>query len=315
MSAVIEPHNFHPAIVPVSTQSRHPNIGHAHPGATAHVTWHHRALDSPLSSRTHPHHNAGMSHADLSAARSREFSDESPLTVARVIARENQLDLVDVRDHEYAGRHQRIALFERADMQFSLILSGRVVLGYNGARFVPSPRQAASCADGAGEYGLPAITEFIDSMTLPQRMAELPAMPVAVEALAHPPHAGGGRRSPGPAPADRHRRPPRWRGRSGGRQRRVDRLDSPCAAGSQPQPVSLLDRFLGPRGRGGHRGRVISHAPGPGQGRWRRIVEGPCSNRGAAFASTTGSGTHSAAEMCPWTAGAFSPEDRKLASI
>lgn len=124
-----------------------------------------------------------MSHADLSAARWQELSDESAVRVARVIARENQLDLVGVRDHEYAGRRQRIALFERAGLRLSLVPADRVVLGYDGAGFVPLPGQAASYAESASEYGLPAITELIDSMTSPQRVAELPAMLVAVEAL------------------------------------------------------------------------------------------------------------------------------------
>lgn len=91
---------------------------------------------------------------------------------------------MDVRERVHAGRRQRIALFGRDGMRFSLIPSGRAVLGYDGTRFVPSPQQAASYADSAGEYGLPAITEFIDSMTSRQRMAEFPAMLVAVEALA-----------------------------------------------------------------------------------------------------------------------------------
>lgn len=133
--------------------------------------------------RDHLRHNAGVPHADLSAARWRELSDESAVSVARVIARENQLDLVEARGHDYAGRHQRVALFERAGMRFSLVSAGHVVLGYGGAGFVPSPGQAASYAESAEEYGLPAITEFIDSMTSPRRAAELPAMLVAVEAL------------------------------------------------------------------------------------------------------------------------------------
>jgi hypothetical protein len=124
-----------------------------------------------------------MSHADLSAARWRELSDDSAVSVARVIARENQLGLVEVRSHEYAGRHQRIALFERAGMRFSLVPADRVVLGYDGGRFVPSPRQAASYAGSASEYGLPPITEFIESMTSPERVMQLPAMLVGVEAL------------------------------------------------------------------------------------------------------------------------------------
>jgi hypothetical protein len=125
----------------------------------------------------------GVSHADLSTARWQELSDESAVSVARVIARENQLDLLDVRGHDYAGRHQRIALFERNGMRFSLVPAARAALGYDGTRFVPTPQQAASYAESADEYGLPAITEFIDSMTSPQRAVELPALLVAVEAL------------------------------------------------------------------------------------------------------------------------------------
>lgn len=125
----------------------------------------------------------GVSHADLSAARWQELSDESAVSVARVIARENQLDLLDVRGHDYAGRHQRIALFERNGMRFSLVPAARAALGYDGTRFVPTSQQTASYAESADEYGLPAITEFIDSMTSPQRAVELPALLVAVEAL------------------------------------------------------------------------------------------------------------------------------------
>lgn len=98
------------------------------------------------------HHNVDVSHAGLSAARWQELSDESALNVARVIARENELDLVDVRGHEYAGRRQRIALFERAGLRFSLVPADRAALGYDGARFVPSPsrcrRTPAAAAPG-----------------------------------------------------------------------------------------------------------------------------------------------------------------------
>lgn len=124
-----------------------------------------------------------MSHADLSAARWQELSDESAAYIAREIARENQMELVEVRDHAYAGRRQRIALFERDAMRFSLLPADRAVLGYDGSRFVPSARQAASYAGSADEYGLPVVTELIDSVTSPERAVELPAMLVAVEAL------------------------------------------------------------------------------------------------------------------------------------
>ncbi|WP_218028379.1 hypothetical protein [Nocardia yamanashiensis] len=105
------------------------------------------------------------------------------MRIARAIARENDVDLVGVFQHEYAGRQQRIALFERAGVRLSLLPAARVRLGYEGDRFVPSPHQAASYADSAEEYDLPAITEFVDAMTSPDRTVELPAMLVGVQAL------------------------------------------------------------------------------------------------------------------------------------
>ncbi|MBF6466493.1 hypothetical protein IU427_15080 [Nocardia beijingensis] len=124
-----------------------------------------------------------MTHVDLTAVRWRELTDESATRVARAIARENNAELVGVDCHEHAGRQQRIALFDRAGMRFSLVPADRVRLGYDGERFVPSPHQAASFADSAEEYDLPVITEFVDAMTSPERVAELPAMLVGVDAL------------------------------------------------------------------------------------------------------------------------------------
>jgi hypothetical protein len=68
-------------------------------------------------------------------------------------------------------------------MQFCLVPSGPCGAWLRRAGFCPSPRQSASYAKSASEYGLPAITEYVDSMTSPQRVVELPAMLVAVEAL------------------------------------------------------------------------------------------------------------------------------------
>lgn len=127
--------------------------------------------------------NAQVAHADLTAVRWRELSDESATRVASAIARENDVELVGVHFHEYAGRRQRIALFDRAGMRLALVPGGRVRLGYDGSRFVPSPHQAADFAESAEEYGLPGITEFVDAMTSPERVVELPAMLVGVEAL------------------------------------------------------------------------------------------------------------------------------------
>lgn len=93
------------------------------------------------------------------------------------------MEQAGVHMHEYAGRQQRIALFARAGMRLALVPGGRVRLGYDGNRFVPSPHQAADFAESAEEYGLPAITEFVDAMTSPERVVELPAMLVGIEAL------------------------------------------------------------------------------------------------------------------------------------
>ncbi|TCO64504.1 hypothetical protein [Actinocrispum wychmicini] len=125
-----------------------------------------------------------MSHADLTAARWRELSDESAIGVARAITRENGLELVGVHDHEYAGRRQRLALFERDGMRFSLVPADRVSLGYDGAKFVPSPQQAADFTASTGEHGVAAAAEFVDAMTSPVRVTEFAAMLVAVEAMA-----------------------------------------------------------------------------------------------------------------------------------
>ena len=127
--------------------------------------------------------NTGVPHADLSAARWQELSDEAAANVARAIARENQAELVEVRDHPYAGLSRRIAVFERDAMRFSLVPAGGAVLGYDGGRFVPSPEQAASYARSADEYGLPPVAELVDSVTSPERPADLPAMLVGTEAL------------------------------------------------------------------------------------------------------------------------------------
>ncbi|WP_117670182.1 hypothetical protein [Micromonospora sp. MW-13] len=124
-----------------------------------------------------------MSHSDLTVARWNELSDGSATRVARAIAGDHDVDLVEVRWHQYAGRRQRVALFDRAGLRFSLVPGGRVHLGYDGARFVPTPQQAASYAESADEYGLPALAAFVDAMTSPARVVSLPAMLVAVEAM------------------------------------------------------------------------------------------------------------------------------------
>lgn len=74
-----------------------------------------------FASARRPIQNAAVTHADLTAARWREFSDESATRVARAVADEHDLTLVRVYRHEYAGRWHRVALFERSGMRFSLV--------------------------------------------------------------------------------------------------------------------------------------------------------------------------------------------------
>ncbi|MQY31320.1 hypothetical protein [Nocardia aurantia] len=124
-----------------------------------------------------------MPHADLTAERWRELSDEAALRVARAIARENAAELLGIHPGEYAGRRHRTARFERAGLRLSLVPAARARLGYEGDRFVPSPHQSADYADSAAEYGLPPLAEYIDTMTSPDRVVDLPAMLVGVEAL------------------------------------------------------------------------------------------------------------------------------------
>ncbi len=124
-----------------------------------------------------------MTHGDLTAQRWRDLSDEAALRAARTIARENDCELVELVEHEFADRRHRLALFDRAGLRMSLVPSDRVRLGYSGDRFVPSPDQAADFAGSVAEFELPDLAEFVDAMTSPERVAELPALLVGVEAL------------------------------------------------------------------------------------------------------------------------------------
>jgi hypothetical protein len=133
--------------------------------------------------------NAVMAHADLTTADWARCSDDEAQRVAERIAGETGLRLVEVRWHEFAGRRHRLAVFDRDGLLFSLVPGGRVLLGYDGSRFQPTPAQAASYAESAGEYGPPSVAEYLDGVTSPQREVVLPAMLVAVEPFepcAHP---------------------------------------------------------------------------------------------------------------------------------
>ncbi|MFC0437815.1 hypothetical protein [Kutzneria buriramensis] len=124
-----------------------------------------------------------MPHADLTAAAWRDLSDESATEVARAIASENDLALIGVRAREYAGRRQRIAVFERDGLRFSLLPADRVTLGFDGHRFTPTEAQAESYADSVDEYDLPPLAEHVDAMTSPVRTVDLPAVLVGIEAF------------------------------------------------------------------------------------------------------------------------------------
>jgi hypothetical protein len=122
-----------------------------------------------------------MPHSNLSTADWAALSDEQAGRVAATIADEQGLRLVGLRAHEFAGRRQRLAVFDRDGMVFSLVPGGRVRLGYEGSRFQPTPAQAASYGGSASEYGLPALAAYLERITSPPREVDLPARLVAVE--------------------------------------------------------------------------------------------------------------------------------------
>jgi hypothetical protein len=130
-----------------------------------------------------------MSPAEMTSSEWAGLSDEQADRLAGRIADNAGLRLVEVRRHEFAGRSHRLALYDRDGMLFSLVPGGRVMLGYDGSRFQPTPSQVASYAASASEYGLPPLAEHLDAVTSPHREADLPAMLVAVEPFepcAHP---------------------------------------------------------------------------------------------------------------------------------
>lgn len=124
-----------------------------------------------------------MWYAELTAAHWLDRTDEEAAGIAQEIADRNEMRLVVLRWHRYAGRTHRVALFERAGLAFALVPGGRPVLGYDGGRFRPTPTQAASYAESAEEWGLPSLAEFLAGVTSPVRRVELPALLVAVEAM------------------------------------------------------------------------------------------------------------------------------------
>ncbi|GLW27752.1 hypothetical protein [Actinoplanes regularis] len=102
---------------------------------------------------------------------------------ARSIAVRSGATLVEVRTHEYAGRRGPVAIFAVGGEQFAFVPGGEVTVGFDGGRFEPTPRQKASFAESAQEYGIEGdIRQFTDSVTSRPRTVVVPPLLVAVEA-------------------------------------------------------------------------------------------------------------------------------------
>lgn len=138
---------------------------------------------SPASDVRGRSYSFAVTYADLSFAQWNAQSDESARRIAQELADRHYLRLAGLERRSYAGRSHRVAVFDRHGMRFALVPGGRPTLGYTGSAFRPTPDQAGSYAESADEYGLPELSEFIDSMTSPLRSMELPAMLVAVAAF------------------------------------------------------------------------------------------------------------------------------------
>jgi hypothetical protein len=124
-----------------------------------------------------------VSHADLTAERWCELTIAAAERVAQAIATERDLHLVGLRQHEYAGRKHTIALFDNDGTLFALIPGGRVGIGYDGTRFVPTAGQLADYAESAADYGFPPLAEYVDSMTSQAREVDMKAILVGVDAM------------------------------------------------------------------------------------------------------------------------------------
>jgi hypothetical protein len=131
-----------------------------------------------------------MSYADLELASWRRLGSAAAQRLAERIADDIGAELVEVRPHRYAGRPGRIARYRRDGTLYALVPGGEVMLGYDGAWFTPTPELAADYA--AWPDGLPSdIRAFVDLVTSPPRVRQLPTLLVAVEAV-----------EPGVRPAD-----------------------------------------------------------------------------------------------------------------
>lgn len=124
-----------------------------------------------------------VSYAALTSAEWNAMSDDAAHRVAAGIADRHGLTLRGLAVRAGAGWSHRQARFDRDGTRFALVPGGRPTLGYDGSRFRPDAAQAADYAESADEYGLPPVHEFVDAMTSPERVVEMPAMLVAVDAF------------------------------------------------------------------------------------------------------------------------------------
>lgn len=111
------------------------------------------------------------------------LSDRDARRLASEIAQRMGCELVELGSREQADRPISVALFRRGASLYALVPGGRVEVGYDGGRFVPTPDQLASYVSSSEEAGLPpSINEYVNTMTSERRMVEIPSLLVAVDA-------------------------------------------------------------------------------------------------------------------------------------
>src|SRR5687768_15628541 len=92
---------------------------------------------------------------DLEWERWMAMGDDAAHALATRIAGRVGAASVELRQHDYAGRHSRVALFDMHGVQFALVPGGRVQVGYDVARLTPTPDQLESYRHSAEAFGLP----------------------------------------------------------------------------------------------------------------------------------------------------------------
>lgn len=112
-----------------------------------------------------------------------DLSGHDARRLASEVAQRAGCELVEVGPQEQTDRPSRAAIFRRGDSLYGLVAGGRLQVGYDGGRFVPTPGQLASYAGSAEEEGRPpSINEYVDAMTSKRRTVEIPSLLVAVDA-------------------------------------------------------------------------------------------------------------------------------------